>query len=75
MQTKGQPNVLEGEVRTVLSSGSETVLRVRCGEQTLSLLAAQEISLSSGDRINMVLPADSILVFDQATGRLISEEP
>ncbi len=70
-----QPNILEGEVRTVLSSGSETVLRVRCGGQTLSLLASQETSLSSGARINMVLPADSILVFDQESGRLISDEP
>ena len=70
-----QSNCLEGQVLTVLSSGPETVLRVRCGGQTFSLLAAQEISLSSGDRINLVLPPDSILVFDQGTGRLISDEP
>jgi multiple sugar transport system ATP-binding protein len=70
-----QANYLEGQVLTVLSSGPETVLRVRCGGQTLSLLAAQEISLSSGDRINLVLPPDSIIVFDQGTGRLISDEP
>jgi multiple sugar transport system ATP-binding protein len=69
-----QPNALAGEVRTVLASGPETVLRVRCGGQTLSLLASQEISLSSGDRINMVLPPDRILVFEQDSGRLISEE-
>jgi len=70
-----QPNSLEGEVRTVLPAGPETVLRVRCGGQTFSLLATQEISLSSGARIKMVLPPDGILVFEQESGRLISEEP
>ena len=68
-----QPNGLEGEVRTVLAAGPETVLRVRCGGQTFNLLASQEISLSSGARINLVLPPDSILVFDQETGRLITD--
>jgi len=70
-----QPNGLEGEVRTILASGSETVLRVRSGGQTLSLLASQETSLSSGDRINLVLPPDSILVFDQQSGRLMTDAP
>ena len=68
-----QPNSLEGKIHTVLPAGPETVLRVRCGGQTFSLLATQEINLSSGDRINMVLPSDSILVFDKESGRLISD--
>ena len=70
-----QPNGLAGEVRTILASGPETVLRVRCGGQTLSLLATQEISLSSGARINMVLPPDNLLVFDQESGRLMTDAP
>jgi multiple sugar transport system ATP-binding protein len=68
-----QPNGLEGEVRTVLAAGPETVLRVRCGGQTFSLLASQETRLSTGDRINMVLPPDSILVFDRESGRLMTD--
>jgi ABC-type sugar transport system ATPase subunit len=70
-----KPNGLEGEVRTVLASGPETVLRVRSGGQTFSLLASQETGLASGDRINMVLPPDSILVFDQESGRLLTDAP
>ena len=70
-----QPNRLEGEVRTVLAAGPETVLRVRCGGHTFNLLASQEISLSSGARITLFLPPDSILVFDQETGRLITDAP
>jgi multiple sugar transport system ATP-binding protein len=66
-----QPNALEGEVRTVLPAGPETVLRVRHGAQVFSLLAHQDVDLAPGARIHMHLPPAHILVFDQQTGNLL----
>jgi len=68
------PNTLAGEVRTILPSGPETVLRVRHGAQTFSLLATQEVDLAPGAAVFMVLPPENILVFEQASGRLLAPE-
>jgi multiple sugar transport system ATP-binding protein len=70
----GQANTLEGEVRTVLPAGPETVLRVRAGAHVFSLLATQEVGAAPGDRVWMRLPPPQILVFDKASGNLIPWE-
>jgi ABC-type sugar transport system ATPase subunit len=69
-----QTNTVSGEVRTILPSGSETVLRVRAGAHTFSVLAAQELELSPGARIDMVLPPENLLVFDQESRKLYPHE-
>lgn len=63
-------NTIEGEVRTVLPSGPETVLRVCHGSSLFSLLATKEIDLAPGSKIRMHLPPENILVFDKKTGIL-----
>jgi multiple sugar transport system ATP-binding protein len=63
-------NTIEGEVRTVLPSGPETVLRVRHGAYLFSLLAKKEVNLSPGSKIRMYLPPENILIFDKKTGNL-----
>ena len=67
-------NTIEGEIRTILPSGPETVLRVRHGSHTFSLLVTQEINLVPGEHIHMYLPPENILVFDKKTGNLFSME-
>ena len=63
-------NTIEGEVRTILPSGPETVLRVSHGSFQFSLLVTQEVNLSPGAKIRMHLPPENILVFDKETGNI-----
>jgi multiple sugar transport system ATP-binding protein len=67
-------NTIEGEVRTILPSGHETVLRVSHGSHRFSLLATQEVNLSPGEKIHMYFPPENILVFDKKTGSLFPLE-
>ncbi len=64
-------NTIPGEVRTILPSGPETVLRVRHANLVFSLLLTQEVNLSPGQKIHLYLPAENILVFDKQTGNLL----
>ena len=63
-------NTLDGDVRTILPSGPETVLRVRHGSSLFNLLATQEVDLLPGAKIQMYLPPEHILVFDKQSGNL-----
>jgi multiple sugar transport system ATP-binding protein len=65
-------NTITGEVRTILPSGPETVLRVSHAQTILRLLVTQELSLSEGRTICMYLPPQSILLFDKPTGSLFA---
>ncbi len=64
-------NTLSGEVRTLLPSGPETVLRVRRGKQVFSLLVTQDVNFSQGQKVLIRLPAENILLFDKKTGNLL----
>jgi len=67
-------NTVPGEVRTILPSGPETVLRVRYERYVFSLLVMQEVTLSPGQTVHLYLPPESILVFDKKTGHLLSQD-
>jgi len=64
-------NTLEGEVRTILPSGPETILRVRCERYVFSLLLMQQVTLSPGQKVHLSLPPEKILVFDKETENLL----
>lgn len=67
-------NTFEGEVKTILPSGPETVLKVSCGSFQFSILVTQEVNLLPGTKIRMSLPPANILVFDKKTGNLFPLE-
>jgi multiple sugar transport system ATP-binding protein len=66
----GGDNTIAGEVRTVLPSGPETVLRVRRRAHTFSLLTARPVDLAPGAAVRLYLPPEHILVFDEESGEL-----
>ncbi len=66
----GGVNTISGEVRTVLPSGPETVLRVGRGAHTFSLLTAQPVDLPPGATVRLLLPPEHLLVFDRESGVL-----
>jgi len=63
-------NTIVGTVKTVLPSGSETVLRVGHGSRVFSVLVTQEVDLAPGREIHLHLPPEHILLFDRDSGRL-----
>jgi multiple sugar transport system ATP-binding protein len=63
-------NTVPGTVRTVLPSGSETVLRVHHRKMVFSILVTREVNLSPGQEIYMYLPPEHILVFARDSGLL-----
>ncbi|MBN2283856.1 MAG: ABC transporter ATP-binding protein [Deltaproteobacteria bacterium] len=65
-------NTVQGDVRTILPSGPEAVLRVRHDTFVFSLLVTQEVNLSPGQSVHLYLPPDNILIFDKGTGKLLS---
>ncbi|MBN1827950.1 MAG: ABC transporter ATP-binding protein [Deltaproteobacteria bacterium] len=65
-------NTIPATVKTVLPSGSETVLRVNQGDLTLSVLMTREVELFPGQHINLYLPPEHLLLFDKATGQLLN---
>jgi multiple sugar transport system ATP-binding protein len=67
-------NTISGEVRTVLPSGPETVIRVRYEKYVFNLLVMQEVTLSPGQAVHLYLPPECILIFDKKTGHLLSPD-
>lgn len=63
-------NTIPGTVKTVLPSGSETVLRVHHLNLVFSILVTREVNLIPGQKIHMYLPPEHILVFAKDSGKL-----
>jgi len=63
-------NTIPGSVRTVLPSGSETVLQVYHGSRIFSVLVTREVDLAPGQEIHMSLPPEHILIFARDSGKL-----
>ena len=64
-------NKIQCEVSTIMPSGPETVLRVIHDRMVFNVLVTQEIDLVPGQKINLCLPPEHILLFDKASGRLL----
>ena len=58
-------NQLPGKVKTVLPSGSETVMQVEVGKNIFNILMQQEVDFSSGESVNLHIPSGSILLYDK----------
>jgi len=63
-------NKIPAIVKTVLPSGSETVMQAEVGKHLFNILLHQELELSVGEKINIYLPAKNILLYDH-DGQLI----
>ncbi len=57
-------NQVPGKVKTVLPSGSETVMQVEVGKNVFNVLMQQEVDFSVGEDINLHIPSGSILLYD-----------
>ncbi len=71
---KGSPeNVFSCEVNTVLPAGPETILKLKLGEIGLNLLITQEAEYRKGERVNVYIPPEAVLLFDSETGKLMEK--
>jgi len=57
-------NLISGNVKTVLPSGSETIIQVESGELLFNVLMQQDVDFSVGEEVTMYIPADSLLLYD-----------
>ncbi len=58
-------NVIKGKVKTVLPSGSETVMQVEVGKDMFNILMQQEVEYTPGESVDLHIPAGSILLYDK----------
>jgi len=63
-------NTIPATVKTVLPSGSETVLQVQHLNRIFTILATREVALTPGQTIHMYLPPEHILIFSRNSGKL-----
>jgi len=63
-------NTIEGKIQTILPSGPETILQVKCNGILFSLLMTQEVEAEVGKKIFIYLPPEYILIFDKNSGNL-----
>jgi len=63
-------NTIPATVKTVLPSGSETVLQVQHLNRVFTILATREVALAPGQTIQMYLPPEHILIFSRSSGKL-----
>ena len=71
IQPENGINTIRCEVRAIMPSGPETVLRVIYDRILFNVLITQEIDVVLGQQINLYLPPNQILLFDKASGRLL----
>lgn len=64
-------NTIGCKISTIMPSGPETVLQAMYDRILFSVLITQEIDVVLGQQINLYLPANQILLFDKASGRLL----
>ena len=57
-------NQLEGTVKTVLPSGSETVMQVEVGKDIFNVLMQHEVDFNAGESVNLYIPPESILLYN-----------
>ena len=58
-------NQLKGTVKTVLPSGSETVMQVEVGKDIFNVLMQHEVDFTSGESVNLYIPASSLLLYNK----------
>ena len=59
---------IRGEVYVTEPSGREQIVAVRCGEQTLSVIAPVDVNAEIGDAVRLVLDRDRLHLFDPESG-------
>lgn len=69
--TKPGINTIEGEIQTILPSGPETILQVKCNGIPFSILMTKEVDLELGKKISIYLPPEYILIFDKGSSNLL----
>jgi ABC-type sugar transport system ATPase subunit len=70
IRSEVKENKIAAIVKTVLPSGSETVMQTEVGEHIFNILLHQELEFSVGEKINIFLPAKNILLYN-SEGKLI----
>jgi len=63
-------NTLQVQVNTVLPAGAETILQASCRNLQFNILLARETDLEVGEKINIYLPPEKILIFDREAAEL-----
>jgi inositol-phosphate transport system ATP-binding protein len=59
---------IRGEVYVTEPSGREQIVAVRCGDQTLSVIAPADVNVEIGDAVRLVLDRDRLHLFDTESG-------
>jgi len=70
LNTDNKNNQITGHIKTVLPSGSETVIQVEAGNLVFNVLMQQDVEFSVGEKVMMYIPEAGILLYD-SDGRLI----
>ena len=65
INSEDKENQLKGTVKTVLPSGSETVMQVEVGKDIFNVLMQQEVDFTSGESVTLYIPPNSILLYNQ----------
>lgn len=65
-------NGIEGSVHSILSSGKESVVRVKIGETFLTVSSFERVKLSMDQRCFLEFKANKYLLFDENTGKKIA---
>ncbi len=59
---------IRGEVYVTEPSGREQIVAVRCGDQTLSVIAPADVNAEIGDAVRLVVDRDRLHLFDTESG-------